>query len=207
MFQRLPFLIACGITLLFGVLNMRQISSPQPLQSVTFSNFLISTIVSIVLLALPTIVQLMTDVMICKRQVEKRFKIVPLIGRLLLYFGGLLLGLYGIMGILLPEQVQPALTQMEALNGSAFIVMALLLCGAIPVVEEFLFRGIIQTSLPRFGIPVSAALFAFAHGSFALFLPLFFFGFLLGSIAQRERSLVPGILLHGGFNLLNLLMT
>lgn len=84
-----------------------------------------------------------------------------------------------------------------------------------PVVEEIVFRGFIYGGLkPRLGVAisvlVSSALFALAHslsvgGSILLLAPsLFVAGVALALVYERSRSLVPGMVLHGSFNLLAL---
>ncbi|MBM4023569.1 MAG: CPBP family intramembrane metalloprotease [Planctomycetes bacterium] len=83
---------------------------------------------------------------------------------------------------------------------------------AAPVVEELLFRRVLQgwleKVLPADGglaaILLSAAAFALAHqGQGLAFVPLFPLGLVLGFIAHRTGSIVPCILLHALFNLVS----
>ena len=88
---------------------------------------------------------------------------------------------------------------------------------AAPVAEEFLFRRVLQGWLegwldrsrereePRFGgvtaIVLSSLAFAAAHvGQGMAWVPLFFFGLVVGYLARQTGSIVPGIILHGLFN-------
>lgn len=84
---------------------------------------------------------------------------------------------------------------------------------AAPVAEEFLFRRVLQGWLegwieprePRWGgvtaITLSSLAFAAAHvGQGMAWVPLFFFGLVVGYLARQTGSIVPGILLHGLFN-------
>ena len=84
---------------------------------------------------------------------------------------------------------------------------------AAPVAEEFLFRRVLQgwlegwlgTREPRWGgvtaIVLSSLAFAAAHvGQGMAWVPLFFFGLVVGYLARQTGSIVPGIILHGLFN-------
>lgn len=84
---------------------------------------------------------------------------------------------------------------------------------AAPIAEEFLFRRVLQGWLerwldrrePRWGgvaaVVLSSAAFAAAHvGQGMAWVPLFFFGVVVGYLARQTGSIVPGIILHGLFN-------
>jgi membrane protease YdiL (CAAX protease family) len=84
---------------------------------------------------------------------------------------------------------------------------------AAPIAEEFLFRRVLQGWLerslepdqPRWGggiaIGLSSLAFAAAHvGQGMAWVPLFFFGLVVGYLARQTGSIVPGIILHGLFN-------
>ena len=88
---------------------------------------------------------------------------------------------------------------------------------AAPVAEEFLFRRVLQGWLegwlerslgpeePRWvgmmAIGLSSLAFAAAHvGQGMAWVPLFFFGLVVGYLARQTGSIVPGIILHGLFN-------
>jgi membrane protease YdiL (CAAX protease family) len=84
---------------------------------------------------------------------------------------------------------------------------------AAPLAEEFLFRRVLQGWLeerlgardPRRGpaaaVVLSALAFALAHyGQGLAWVPLFFFGLVVGYLARQTGSIVPGIILHGMFN-------
>lgn len=77
---------------------------------------------------------------------------------------------------------------------------------AAPLVEEFVFRGMVYRYLRgRAGIPwamvISAALFSVLHLIPTLFAPLFFLGLALAYVAQRYDSIIPAMVLHGVVNL------
>ena len=84
---------------------------------------------------------------------------------------------------------------------------------AAPLAEEFLFRRVLQGWLegwlephaPRWGAAVAIGLsslaFAAAHvGQGLAWVPLFFFGLVVGYLARQTGSIVPGVVLHGLFN-------
>jgi sodium transport system permease protein len=83
--------------------------------------------------------------------------------------------------------------------------MALVLFAAIPAIcEELAFRGFILTGLERghrtrSAILLSALLFGFLHVLLSLFQQLFnatLLGVVLGLLAVRSRSILPGMLFH-----------
>jgi membrane protease YdiL (CAAX protease family) len=74
-----------------------------------------------------------------------------------------------------------------------------------PVTEELLFRGLILRALrERYGSGVAIATSALLFGAFHFHLQALFFatfvGVLLGVVADRSKSTMPGIALHAGFN-------
>lgn len=84
---------------------------------------------------------------------------------------------------------------------------------AAPIAEELLFRRLLQGWLesrlepagPRAGgglaVALSSLAFAAAHvGQGLAWVPLFFFGLVVGYLARQTGSIVPGIILHGLFN-------
>ncbi|MDD3107799.1 MAG: type II CAAX endopeptidase family protein [Alistipes sp.] len=79
---------------------------------------------------------------------------------------------------------------------------------AAPILEEILFRGIIQGSLTRRygawrGILIASALFGIIHGIPQQILNAFFIGVILGFIYERTGALLPVILIHGFNNALS----
>jgi sodium transport system permease protein len=92
---------------------------------------------------------------------------------------------------------------------------AVLLFAAIPAVcEELAFRGFILTGLERghrtrSAILLSALLFGFMHVLLSLFQQLFnatLLGLVLGLLAVRSRSILPGIVFHFINNALGIVM-
>ena len=81
-----------------------------------------------------------------------------------------------------------------------------------PVVEEFIFRGLIMTRLSRvmsgwLAVLVSAAVFGLCHGEFVWFCYAFVLGAFFGFIDLRTGSILPSILGHITFNAIGQIMT
>lgn len=80
---------------------------------------------------------------------------------------------------------------------AGFIAIVLL----TPIIEETLFRGLIFRGL-RLSSPfwlaatVSSALFALAHGQWNVALDTFVLGLVLCNLADRTKSIIPGIFIH-----------
>ena len=76
-----------------------------------------------------------------------------------------------------------------------------------PLLEEFLFRGILYRFMKRpFGmgpsIVISSILFAIVHKNTLSFFPLLFLGVFLAVSYERTGDLRTSIFMHGFFNLI-----
>jgi hypothetical protein len=74
-----------------------------------------------------------------------------------------------------------------------------------PVCSELAFRGFVLTGLrrrfhPWTAILLSSFLFAFSYLNVFLFIPTFILGVILGLVATRSRSTLPGMLFHVLYN-------
>ncbi len=100
---------------------------------------------------------------------------------------------------LTPKRWEPA-------HAAAYVANALVICTWVPFVEEVTFRGLGYSLLERFGrwpaILVVGVLFGLAHG-LVLALPIIVaFGCVLAWVRARTDSVLPGVVLHGTFNLI-----
>ncbi|WP_139492623.1 CPBP family intramembrane glutamic endopeptidase [Brevibacillus dissolubilis] len=82
----------------------------------------------------------------------------------------------------------------------------------VPIAEEILFRGVIQSYLVQrwgavLGILASSFWFALIHIDLALFVPLFVIGLGLGFMRHQFQSLWAPILLHSMNNLFSVLLS
>lgn len=95
-------------------------------------------------------------------------------------------------------------------TGGALGVLAVVLVA--PVVEEFIFRGLIMTRLSRalpgwLSILLSAAIFGICHGHPVWFAYAFLLGVVFGLMDWRAGSIWPSILGHITFNAFGQLIT
>lgn len=97
-----------------------------------------------------------------------------------------------------PDRAVPFL-----LNAAVVVLIA-------PVVEELTFRGVGFALLGRISVVLAfvgtSVAFAAAHGLVNGFAALFLFGAAVAFLRMRTGSLYPGMLLHGTFNALALLV-
>lgn len=93
----------------------------------------------------------------------------------------------------------------DGLDGAAFIVVALVVTFAAPVVEELFYRGLmLRAAARRFGtrwaVVGSSAIFGVSHFELVQFPGLFFFGVVLALLAVRTGRLGASIAAHVAFN-------
>jgi len=96
-------------------------------------------------------------------------------------------------------------------NGKELFIGILIIAGSAGLCEEFLFRGVIQRGLERFGalkaILLSAFLFSLTHMDFQKIFGTFLLGALIGLIVYRTNSLFCGMLAHFTNNALAVLIS
>jgi membrane protease YdiL (CAAX protease family) len=97
---------------------------------------------------------------------------------------------------------EEVLSPEAGLSALEFVLIAIPIVVAAPIVEELVFRGVLYRYL-RGGLGVvlavllSALVFAVLH---IVIPPLFLMGIVLAALAQRTNSLLPGIVLHATNN-------
>ncbi|MCH9812267.1 CPBP family intramembrane metalloprotease, partial [bacterium] len=125
-------------------------------------------------------------------------------------------------GILLYFQANPPAQQeavrflIESLSSFPTLILAIFAIVIVaPIVEEYLFRGIIQTYLrqkigAKNAILLSSFLFSCIHFSWSqgmqnifILISLFLLGLYLGFIYEKNRSIIANITLHVTFNLIS----
>jgi membrane protease YdiL (CAAX protease family) len=93
-------------------------------------------------------------------------------------------------------------------HAAAYIVNGAIVCTLVPFVEELTFRGIGFHLLRRYGkwvaILGTGILFGLSHGLLLALPIIIVFGCVLAWIRERTDSVVPGMVLHGAFNLIAL---
>lgn len=123
--------------------------------------------------------------------------------------------IYSFLGVQSYEQVAVRYLKRSITSIEAMIIPLLTILIAAPIIEEFLFRGCLQTYLKqKMGIKAAIALsslcFALFHfapsqgiGNISLLVSLFIFALFLGFIYERQASLFASISLHVTFNTLS----
>ncbi|MGH3048890.1 MAG: lysostaphin resistance A-like protein, partial [Gaiellaceae bacterium] len=96
----------------------------------------------------------------------------------------------------------------EPRHAAAYVANGVVICTFIPFVEELMFRGLGYSLLERFGrwpaIAVVGVVFGLAHGLVVSLPVIVAFGWMLAWVRSRTASVVPGMVLHGTFNLIAL---
>lgn len=116
-------------------------------------------------------------------------------------------------GIVVPvDQLAVSHVRSALSSPIVFAFVAISVTFFVPVIEEFLFRGCLQTWLKgkigvKKAIIVSSVIFACFHfsagqelGNVEILTTLFFLSCFLGFIYERQQSLLASIALHGFFN-------
>lgn len=118
-------------------------------------------------------------------------------------------------GVSSPEVNHSMLTQLQTANPQQRMSLIVAAVAIGPLLEEIVFRGLLQTLLLEvFGrrqrwlvIVTAAAMFAVVHlgaTSWHALPGLFVLGVVLGWLYERTGSLLPCVLVHAGFNALNI---
>ena len=107
------------------------------------------------------------------------------------------------------SQANPQCAPLKAVFGGSLVLGIVAVAILPPVIEETIVRGFLYGWLRHQGyllaIPLSAAIFAGMHFIPILFLPLFGVGVVLAALYELSRSIIPGVIVHGMFNLTNYL--
>jgi len=99
----------------------------------------------------------------------------------------------------------PARELTDRAQGPAFVVLALLVIVAAPVIEELFYRGLLLRAAQRrwgtpTGVVVSSAVFGASHFQLVQFPALFGFAVVLALLTVRSGRLGPAITAHVAFN-------
>lgn len=129
-----------------------------------------------------------------------------------------------LIGLLISQMVpdyKPEQTAVKQLKETVhdpvlFWSMVAIIITAVPIIEELLFRGYLQTWIKghlgyKWAIVITAAVFALFHysttqgiGNLELLTSLFILALFLGWVYEKERSLWASIGLHATFNALSI---
>jgi membrane protease YdiL (CAAX protease family) len=137
------------------------------------------------------------------------------IGRAFAYATATIVALYifeGIYGALTHPGNEQGLTPSawEPHHAAAYVVNSLVICTWVPFVEELTYRGLGYSLLGRLGrwpaIALVGIVFALSHGLIVSLPVLILFGCALAWIRSETDSVLPGMVLHGSFNLVALVV-
>ena len=112
---------------------------------------------------------------------------------------------------LFPQSMLDDYNAVSAPLGDANVTLFLATVLAAPLVEEAIFRGLIQSRLER-AMPawlsglVAALLFGLCHGQILWIIYAFLLGFLFSRMRMTSRSILPSLAAHFVFNLIGFLM-
>jgi len=99
-------------------------------------------------------------------------------------------------------------TRWQPSHAAEYVVNGIIVCTVVPFVEEVTFRGVGFHLLRRYGrwlaIAGTGLLFGLSHGLVIALPIIVVFGCVLGWIREKTRSVFPGMVLHGTFNLIAL---
>ncbi|MFP4497083.1 MAG: type II CAAX prenyl endopeptidase Rce1 family protein [Vulcanimicrobiota bacterium] len=100
-----------------------------------------------------------------------------------------------------PESINPAFDILRNATGTQLVFIWLVIGLFGPIFEEFLFRGIIYTSVRKYmtampAIILVSFLFAFIHYDIWVTFNLFVLGAMLALLYERSGSLIPSIVVH-----------
>jgi len=109
------------------------------------------------------------------------------------------------------ELSEPARELTGRAEGFGILLLALLVVGVAPVVEELFFRGLVLRSIQArydntLALVGSSVLFGLAHFQLLQLAALIMFGLVAGYCAQRTGRLGMSIYAHAGFNAVTVLL-
>ena len=212
--QKTNIRIAFGIvvlSLLFaliigaGLISILKVLLPN-IESTKIS--LISMLASTLLIGVPVIIYLHLNGLSIRRRLRiNTISINTLLSIIIISIGFIIIVdeldriVYKLFGH--PEFLQELVEQLQitSIRNGIFIVFTTVL--AAPLVEEMLFRGYLQKVLEESweditkAILVTSLFFALVHFNPFWIVQIYLLGLVLGYLAWRTNSIIPGIILHG----------
>jgi membrane protease YdiL (CAAX protease family) len=145
---------------------------------------------------------------------ELKFNKFSLKGIIATFFVGV--ALTSVVGIFLqltglPEMFNESQELVDSLVGGGNVLLTLIGVGIlVPIIEELTFRGFLLSTLSRgfkvyIAVVIQALCFAAFHGNILQASYTFFVGLVAGLLVVWFKSVKPAIMLHVGFNSVNVL--
>lgn len=155
-----------------------------------------------------TIAVVLAFYLIRRKKLSEALWLRPVPARTLLTGASLAPALYLIVATvlaILPESWMENYNDASADIATGTFVGVIAVVVVAPVVEEFIFRGLMMTRLNRvmsgwLAVLLSAAVFGLCHGELVWFCYAFVLGAFFGFIDLRTGSILPSILAHVTFN-------
>jgi membrane protease YdiL (CAAX protease family) len=128
---------------------------------------------------------------------------------------GLIIGVLIVGAILEPflhggEEQGLAPDEWEPDRAGAFLVNGIVISTVVPFVEELFFRGLGVRALrflgPAAAILITGVVFGLSHGILGALPPLALFGIAMAWVRLRSDSIWPGVMAHGAYNALGVLI-
>ncbi|HHT64519.1 MAG: CPBP family intramembrane glutamic endopeptidase [Caldicoprobacterales bacterium] len=166
--------------------------------------YLYMFLLQLVTIGLPTVLYLIWQ----KRDIKYTLRLSKISAAEILLSIGLAVFGYGVIGIInllwiffLSQFGTPQTATIPPIETGRHYLMAILVIAATPaILEEFMFRGVIQRGYERVGrlasILFTGILFAFLHLSIVSIPAIIVMGILLCYIAYRSNSIWPSIIYH-----------
>lgn len=119
---------------------------------------------------------------------------------------GIIIGAIGLLKIFTSKNT--AIYGWESYIGRdiiSFYSILPMICIIGPLTEELIFRGILIPTFEErvntgYALLLSSILFVFMHGFFYGAMTIFFFGFILGILFIKRRTIIPGFIVHSMLN-------
>jgi CAAX protease family protein len=98
------------------------------------------------------------------------------------------------------QGIEPTHSPQTSHQWVAVAVAAVMLVLVAPIAEELIFRGLGFAAFGPVAVPVTALLFAIAHGLPSLVVEVAVAGLVLAELRRRTSSVLPGMGVHMAFN-------
>lgn len=122
-------------------------------------------------------------------------------------------GFNGVVALLNIAKFSKSYSQVEdVLFSGGLIIQILASAVAAPLVEEMLFRGLIQKRLhrfvdPKYAVIIAALVFGLIHMNLVQFIYAFLMGMIFGSIYEKLKTIWAPIIMHAAANFVSVIFT
>lgn len=193
--------IAAGAALIsYAVAITLLINIPVPPATAGIAQYLVSGLAPLIAVAIVYVFRVRDRRALGLKGISAKWILIAIGAGVLAVVLSIVVSIVTIVLIGMPSDIQ-ADYQAAAQGGPGLLILTLV-AGAVltPIGEELLFRGVLTNALLRFGpwiaVPVSAAIFALAHGINYVAPVAFVIGIITGLLFAATRSIWPGVIVH-----------